>query len=114
MCVCVCVCVHVCVHMCVCMCVYVREIQSHLSVVPGGNSIYVDQRDWYLGAVSACGFCSDSCQWLCVRYQLTRYCTVEVLQALSMYFNMHKKQNKVASGQNISCTYMKRSVNQKC
>ena len=33
--------------------------------------------------------------------KLSRYCTAEVLQALSVYFNMHKKQSKVASGQNI-------------
>ena len=38
--------------------------------------------------------------------KVPRYCTAEVLQALSVYLNMHKKQqNKVASGQNISSTY---------
>ena len=46
--------------------------------------------------------------------KVSRYCTAEVLQALSVHFNMHKKQSKVASGQNISSTYMKGSVNQKC
>ena len=45
--------------------------------------------------------------------KVSRYCTAEVLQALSVYFNMHKKQSKVASGQNSS-SYMKGSVNQKC
>ena len=47
--------------------------------------------------------------------KVSRYCTAEVLQALSVYFNMHKKQSKVASGQNSSSyMYMKGSVNQKC
>ena len=37
--------------------------------------------------------------------KVSRYCTAEVLQGLSVYFNMHKKQSKVASGQNILSTY---------
>ena len=41
----------VCVSVCVCVCVCVGEIQSHLSVVPGSNSIYAGQRDNMTGAL---------------------------------------------------------------